>query len=209
LRDTGVQSQPIDDRPTDHDGRSSLRKRVAKSFHGCALPHPTARSLKTAKGELASLSNAQVGFPDLDPASRPKLRYRFLCPVSLSLACRPTQPHVWWPNNGVRLWRHLCSVRRPAKVTSQPLALYTQSLESPACGAAWNSQRARFRAKLKNGCSNFPGPSTRGSLKPNLRTTAPVRGRVHEESGRNGSATFRRSAQSASGRAACFPGSRM
>ena len=75
-----------------------------KEFHGCALPHPTARSLKTAKGELASLSNAQIGFPDLDPASRPKLRYRFLCQVSPSLACRPTQLHVWWPNNGVHLW---------------------------------------------------------------------------------------------------------
>src|ERR1039457_1218923 len=78
--------------------------RCAKSFHGCALPHPTARSLKTAKGELASLSNAQIGFPDLDPASRTKLRYRFLCQVSLSLACRPTQLHVWLPNNGVHLW---------------------------------------------------------------------------------------------------------
>jgi len=34
---------------------------------------------------LASLSNAQIGLPDLDPASRPKLRSRFLCQVSLSL----------------------------------------------------------------------------------------------------------------------------
>jgi len=63
-----------------------------KNFHCCALPHPTARSLKTAKGELASLSNAQIGFPDLDPASRAKLRYGFPCQVSLSLACRPTAP---------------------------------------------------------------------------------------------------------------------
>ena len=40
---------------------------------------------KRPRGEVASLSNAQNGFPDLDPASRPKLRYRFLCQVSLLL----------------------------------------------------------------------------------------------------------------------------
>ena len=40
---------------------------------------------KTAKGELASLSNAQIRLPDLDPASRPKLRSRFLCQDSLPL----------------------------------------------------------------------------------------------------------------------------
>lgn len=51
------------------------------------------------KGELASLYNTEIGFPNLDPASRPKLLYRFLCqgfvvvgvqadPTSLLLAMR-------------------------------------------------------------------------------------------------------------------------
>src|ERR1035441_9984018 len=68
------------------------------------MPGFAVAGMQADQGGGASLSNAQIGFPDLDPASRTKLRYRFLCQVSLSLACRPTQLHVWWPNNGVHLW---------------------------------------------------------------------------------------------------------
>ncbi len=61
---------------------------------------------KRPPGELASLSNAQIGFPDLDPACRAKLRYGFLCQVwSADGRAQPkpaSVPLVWPPQ--FRCW---------------------------------------------------------------------------------------------------------
>ena len=93
--------------------------------------------MKTAKGELASLSNAQIGFSDLDPASRPKLRYRFLCQVSLSLACRPTQLHVWWPTGPGQFQLPVINFHydpsAPEAALSYPNAL---NFDAGSCGVA-------------------------------------------------------------------------
>ena len=78
MRGTGVDRDRIERRPTDHDGRTAFASELQRVFRAepCRILPPDRR--KTATGELASLSSAQIGFPGLDPASRAKLRYGFL-----------------------------------------------------------------------------------------------------------------------------------
>ena len=103
-----------------------------KEFHGCAVPHPTARSLKTATGELASLSNAQIGFPDLDPVSRPKLRYR----SRLASGSQPEPPGMYttWRDTSPQHELQVAAIRAQQSERSGP-ARAGDCLDAGICGA--------------------------------------------------------------------------